>query len=146
MKLILPLCVVLPRKTKADKKFYLNLNLYRNAHFHILNEAKRLYKEDVLVALNKAGYFSDGLKLKPPLRFTYTLFPPTAGRYDLGNTLPIVQKFTDDALIDFGLLVDDDVTVIGATDYRFGAIDRKNPRAELTIHELRTDDSQISLF
>jgi hypothetical protein len=47
--------------------------------------------------------------------------------------LPIIQKFTDDALIELKVISDDSWKVIKAIDYRFGAIDKENPHAELEI-------------
>ena len=55
LRLLLPLAVTLPRKRKADCKFILNLNNYRNSHFQILNQAKQLYSGVVLASLVDAG-------------------------------------------------------------------------------------------
>ncbi len=40
MILKLPLSVVIPRKTKEDKKIMLNLNTFRNLHYMTMNQAK----------------------------------------------------------------------------------------------------------
>jgi len=128
MKLSLPLFVDLPRK-KGNKRFYLGLNPYRNTHFQILNHAKELYKHQVLLATME-------IKEKlppPPYLFEYTIYPGTGRKFDLANVLPIVQKFTDDALIHFGIIFDDSYKVIHAINYRFGGVDKDNPRAELSI-------------
>lgn len=133
MKIILPLYIDIPRKTKADKRFYLNLNVFRNAHHQILNQAKVLYTEIVrrIVAWRPAE------PLRMPLLLTYTYFPGTAQEADLANVLPIVEKFTDDALIKIGIFADDNYKIVRAVNYRFGGIDRKSPRAELEILRLR---------
>ena len=135
MKLILPLAVTIPRKTKEDKVFALNLNIYRNAHHFILNQAKAIYLEWMKAFI---PYYGDSECFpeyipEPPFRFVYTIFPSTGRRFDLANVLPIIQKFTDDALIEFEIISDDSWKVIKAIDYRFGGIDKENPRAELEI-------------
>jgi hypothetical protein len=138
MKIILPLSVTLPRKTKADKVFPLNLNIYRNAHYTVLNAAKIAYKGVVKERLDAIaiGNLAGHLKWEPtstPVRFTYTIFPGSNRAFDLANVCAIVQKFTDDALIELGVIKDDNYKIVRSIDYRFGAVDKLNPRAELDI-------------
>ena len=133
MKLKLPLYVTIPRKTKADRVLWLNLNVYRNTHYLVLNQAKAEYARLVGAAL--AGMRPDRMD-PPPYRFRYTIYPATARAFDLANVAPIVQKFTDDALITLGIIPEDNHKIIPAIEYAFGAVDRANPRAELEIdHE-----------
>jgi len=131
MKLSLPLFAVLPRKTKADKKVYLNLNVFKTLHHRTIADAKIRYKESVREALflceDRDRYGSDRV------RASYTLFPASKRRIDLQNVLPVVAKFTEDALVCLGVLDDDDSKVIAEVVYRFGAVDKSNPRAELVI-------------
>ena len=132
MVLSLPFSVVLPRKAKADKVFMLNLNVYRNTHYMILNKAKVAWKDIVW-----AAYHGAGRSVPPfPWRFAYTAFPLSRRSFDLGNVLSIVQKFTDDALIDLLVIPDDSYRYIKEVDYRFGYVDKVNPRVELTIEEI----------
>jgi hypothetical protein len=135
MKIILPLSVTIPRKTKADKVFTLNLNIYRNANFHTLNDAKVAWKGIVANAIGGQVNADSG-----PFNFTYTVFPATGRKFDLANVLSIVQKFTDDALIEFGFISDDSYKIIPKIDYRFGAVDKENPRVELEIFPLSGPD------
>jgi hypothetical protein len=137
MKIILPLSVTIPRKTKADKVFTLNLNIYRNSHHMTLNQAKIAWKSIVFNALSgKTNYKADA----GPFNFTYTVFPATNRKFDLANVLSIVQKFTDDALIEWGFIPDDSYKIIPKIDYRFGAVDKENPRVELEIFPLSGPD------
>ena len=136
MKLILPLSVTMPRKTKADRVWILNLNSYRNTHFQILNKAKALYKipvEENIIRIGTCIPPEPNSCISPPYRFVYTIFPASGRRFDLANVLPIIQKFTDDSLIEMGIIPDDSWKVIKAIDYRFGHIDKEYPRAELEI-------------
>jgi len=130
LTLILPLSVTLPRKTKADKVFILNLNVYRNTHHMTLNHAKVAWKDIVLDAL--IGKCVSPLPIAPYL-FTYTVYPATKRAFDLGNVLPIIQKFTDDALIEIGVIKDDNFNHVREICYKFGGQDKENPRAELHI-------------
>ena len=132
MKLILPLFVDIPKKKSKGRRFYLGLNPYRNTHFHLLNKAKTLYREQVQDAWYAVSPYSTVL-LESPYRFVYTIFPSSGRRFDIANVLPIIQKFTDDSLIEMGIIPDDSWKVIKAIDYRFGCIDKENPRAELEI-------------
>jgi len=130
MKLLLPLSVVLPRKTKADKIFALNLNIYRNANFHILNQAKVKYRDMVHVLWHEK---CNDITIAPPYRFVYTIYPGSGRKFDLGNVLSIVQKFTEDSLVSIGVIPDDNYKIIKAIDYRFGEINKEFPHVMLEI-------------
>ena len=132
MKIILPLSITLPRKIKADKVFYLNLNIYRNSNHMTLNHAKIAWKEIVL--RNEIILVEHP---SPPLHFIYTIFPGSGRKFDLGNVCSIIQKFTDDALIEYGMISDDSYKIIPQVSYRIGHIDKENPRCELEIKTLR---------
>lgn len=139
MKLTLPLSIVIPRKTKEDRVFWLNMNVFRNAHYQVMSDAKILYKDHVLLALTDVP-LPERLKWKEhingPYRFTYRIFPPNHRAFDLANVCPSVQKFTDDALIELGYLKDDNYKIVSEINYRFGGVDKLNPRAELEIEHV----------
>jgi hypothetical protein len=132
VKITLPLTVLIPRKTKDDKVFHLNLNVYRNTHHMTLNQAKIAYKGIVWQAILDAKIPVTSLPA-PPFIFHYTVFPANRRAFDIGNVLPIVQKFTDDALIELGLIPDDNYKIIRENVHLFGAVDKENPRVELEI-------------
>ncbi len=134
MKIILPLSVTLPRKTKDDKVFTLNLNIYRNCHHFVLNQAKIAWKDIV-----KQSMPQNMIVDCSPFKFVYTVFPNSGRKFDLANVLSIVQKFTDDALIEFGVIPDDNYKVIPIIVYKFGKVDKENPRVELEIYPLDDD-------
>ena len=127
MKISLPLSVQISR----DKKFILNLNNYRNAHFQVLNKAKKLYTEQVFLALGKQRpCFNGGCQI------TYTLYQPTNRRVDVSNPLSIVDKFACDALVKFGVLPDDANKYVQSVSFQWGGVDKNNPRVEMTIRSL----------
>ena len=139
MKLTLPLSVLIPRKTKEDKKVILNMNVYRNLHHMTNNQAKALFKEYMDRTLPRIVRCGEGfldVGLVYPYRFTYTLFQQSGRATDVANVLSIVDKFTCDALVELGVLPDDNHKIVKEVVYRYGGVDKENPRAELEITSL----------
>jgi len=145
MKIILPLSIAIPRKTKKDIIFRPNLNFYRNAHHMILSQAKIAWKENMVasVVAHDGIWLSTSLFPKPPCHLRYTIFPASGRRFDIANVLSIIQKFTDDVLVEYGYLPDDSFKIIPAVDYRFGKIDKENPRIELEVKTLCEDYNDL---
>jgi hypothetical protein len=110
----------------GKKRFPINLNHFRNAYFHAINKSKILYKEQIQSQLK-------GLVLFPPLTITYTYYPPDKRLADLGNVLTIQSKYFEDALVELGYLEDDNYTFINRSIYKFGSMDRADPRVEIEI-------------
>jgi len=136
MKLILPLFVDIPRKKLPAKRFYLGLNPYRNTHFHVLNAAKILWKDIVATAISKT---QEKIATGSLLSFRYTIYPPSNRKFeirDISNVCSIIDKFTCDALIEFGVISDDSYKVIPKVIYEFGAVDKENPHCELLINSI----------
>jgi hypothetical protein len=127
-KLSAPYSIRIPRKTKKDKQFTLNLNNYRNTHYHVLNQAKVIYKD-----LMQAQIGSLPVLAKVAVR--YTIFPRTRQRVDIHNICSIQEKFFMDAVVEFGKLPDDDYTHYIETGYKFGCVDKQNPRVEIEIYD-----------
>jgi hypothetical protein len=129
MKITLPLSITIPRKTKADKVFALNLNVYRNAHHMTLNQSKIIFKGVLERLIAKCDITI------PPLPHccTYTIFPANGRVFDLGNVCSIIQKYTEDALQELGIIENDNYKHIRSVRYEFGSIDKENPRCELEI-------------
>lgn len=127
MKLILPLSVTLPRKKGPDKVWILNLNSYRNTHFQILNQVKAAYRELVIKAACGCAIPT------PPCHFVYTVYPGSNRKFDLENVCAVVGKFTADALVEIGIIPDDNFKVINKITYQFGAVDKENPRVTLEV-------------
>jgi hypothetical protein len=135
----LPLSVMIPRKTKEDKKVALNLNIYRNLHHITNNQAKAIFADMVRAMLEYDYHWdskSPGLMMKPPYRFTYTLFQQSGRATDVANVLAIVDKFTCDSLVDLAVLSDDNHKIIQEVVYRYGGVDKDNPRAVLEIESI----------
>lgn len=128
MKIALPLSVIIPRKKKADLKWILNLNNYRNTHYHTLDDVKSIYSDIITAAVMHAE-----MPKQPPYYFIYTVFPGSARSFDTANVCSIVDKFTADALQELGIIENDNYKIIPKITYQFGKVDKENPRVELEI-------------
>lgn len=128
-KLHSPLKVRLPRKTKEDKQFILNLNNYRNAHYHILNQAKQIYKETMKHQIN-------ALPALTMVAVRFVFYPKTQRITDTANVCSIHEKFFMDAVVELGKLPGDDYRYHVETGYKFGYVDPHNPRVEAEIYKV----------
>ena len=128
MKLILPTTLVIPRKTKEDKKCHLNLNNYPHWHYQTYQQLKRLFKEHVETQIQSCAPVASGA-----VKLTYTLFHSNNRAVDIPNVLTVVGKFTEDALVELGVLPGDSHKVIPEIVYRWGGVSKDDPRVELEI-------------
>lgn len=126
-----PLKVYLPRKTKKDVAFILNLNTYRNTHYQILNQAKQIYKDIVASQILT-------LPVMQKVAVRFVLYPPTIRKMDTPNICSIHDKFFMDALVELGKLPGDDYDHYVETGYVFGKIDRVNPRVDIQLYDRGT--------
>lgn len=126
-KLELPLFVTLGKR--KPKKWYLNLNNYRNDHFQVLNNVKILYTQTSIDKLKDLAHLNR-------CAIFYELYFPTEARRDVGNVCSIIDKFFSDALVDSGKLPDDDFTHLPTIIFNFGGIDKINPRVVVYIIDL----------
>lgn len=119
----------LPLRVRVSLRhsFSLNLNAYRNAHYHVCNKAKKTVSK--LIDSQTANC----QKTQGKAKVTVTLFKADKRRLDLSNVCSIVDKFACDAVVNQGLIHDDDCEHIPLIEYRYGGIDAKHPRVEVTI-------------
>ena len=125
MIISLPLEVYISPK----KKFILNLNNYRNAHFRVLAKAKKIYTENLLWELKTAPKFE-----MVSLRYRY--YHHNKGKIDISNPCSIIDKFACDALVKAGVLPEDNYNHVVRVVYEWGGVDKENPRCELSIIEI----------
>jgi hypothetical protein len=131
MRLELPLHILIPRKTKEDKKVFMNLNTYRNLHHMTNNQAKVIFKDIVKNAMPADAKPFDG-----KVGLFYTVFPASNRALDISNVCSVVDKFACDALTELGMIPDDNHKIIPSVMYQFGSVDKVNPRCELEIVRL----------
>ena len=122
MILHLPLFVWVTKK----KKLTLNLNIYRNTHYLILNNAKIAFKEKMAKQIKP-------LPVYEKVGLIYTCFPKTRMKFDVANVCSIQDKFFSDALVEFGKLPDDNMKHLPQVGFQFGSVDKTNPRVEVEI-------------
>ena len=126
--------VVAPLRVPINKKgtlFSLNLNQYRNGHYHVLNKAKRIFKEHMRPQIEA---------IETPWKevsIAYIVYMPTKRKVDLSNVCTVVDKFFLDALVSFGYLPDDNYEHVKQVTYIWGGVDKANPRVEITIQGLQ---------
>lgn len=112
------------------RTYYLNLNGYRNWNFQLSNQLKKLFKISVLAGVRELS------PVTSPVAITYTIYYPTNRAFDLDNIGSVITKFTNDALTESGILVDDNYKIVNKLTYQFGGVDKDNPRCVVEIKEI----------
>lgn len=135
----------LPIRVPVSKKSYflINLNVYRNAHYQILNKAKQTFKEMVMKEIKQLPFFNT-------ISLTYVLYPQTHRKQDVANVCSVIDKFFCDALTEAGKLTDDNYDYLKNIHYCFGSVDPSNPRVEVYIqnifnHSFKEKDMNIQV-
>ncbi len=112
-----------------NKVFVLNLNIYRNAHYHDLNKAKIVYKALMQKQIMSLPF------IDVPVIIRYKLYAKTKRKTDVSNVLAIHDKFFCDALTEFKKIKDDNSMWIPNVLYQWGGVCKENPRVEIEIQE-----------
>lgn len=118
-----------PVTKTTNKKFILNLNNYRNTHFQVLNKAKQVYKELISHSILNLPEFSK-------VHIEFVLYPKTNRKTDLDNVCSVHAKFFQDALVELGKLPDDTYDYVKGISYKFGFVDKGNPRVDIIVTEV----------
>lgn len=125
----LPISIELGVKKK--KNFYINMNGYRNWHHRVANTLKKEYTRQV-------GKLDDFKSLPTFVmcKLTYTIYYPTRRKFDVDNIGAVSGKFFQDTLVHYEKIEDDNYEYIPEIVYKFGGVDKENPRVEVLIEEL----------
>ena len=126
MKIICPLYIDLPRKTKKDRRVYINMNSYRNLHYLVSNSVKREYKEALREQL-------EGITIETPADITYQVFKGSKRRLDKMNVIAVTSKFLLDAITEYGCWEDDNDDYVKTETLLPTEYDKENPRVEVII-------------
>ena len=126
MEIILPIYA----NTSKKKKVLVSLNWYRNAHYGIKDKVKKEYHEIVYNQLR-------GLKqpFQKRIGVKYKLFYKR-GDCDLMNVVSVLDKFLLDALVQAGIIKDDNVNKYISCHAEVGGKDSENPRLVCIIEEV----------
>ena len=116
--------------TIGRTKHSLSMNkLFNRQSFHLKRELKRAYKELVFPQVSSAYKHRE-------VEILFVLYPPSKAKRDRSNFLSIHEKFLCDALVEFGVLVDDNDQFIKSTTYMSGPADKNDPRVEIYVSEI----------
>ena len=63
----------------------------------------------------------------------YTVFFGSLRKTDISNVCCVIDKYFCDALVELGKLPDDSYIYIKEVIYRYGGVDKDNPRVEITL-------------
>ena len=121
-----PLFIDLPRKTTKDKRIYINMNSYRNLHYLVNNQVKKMYLEAVREQL-------EGLTIQTPVEITYKVYKKTSRRLDKLNVISVTSKYLLDAITELGCWEDDNDDHVKTETILPTELDRANSRVEVTI-------------
>lgn len=124
-------------KTKPEKTFLVNMNWYRNAHYHIKNEVKQWFNEEILRQLRILN--AEPIKGHYELAFVYHYKNPIT---DLDNVCAMSNKAFNDAAQAYGLVENDNVKFCKKTAYYVGEQDKENPRMEIYIRKYLKEDKK----
>ena len=138
MTLNVPTFVILPRKTKADKKIHLNLNTYRNMNHILNNQCKKAFYEafrpELLRWKSEYGYLLDYDKSMFKMKLRYTITAANKRKFDVCNILSIVDKYASDCLVAEGFIPDDNWEYLSGAEYSFGGITgERDCKLDITI-------------
>ena len=122
----IPLYLEMGKKKK--KRYYLNLNQYRNWAFHMSNNLKKEFKRVVTPSIPDVHY--------EKFTVTYTVYLPNRLKRDISNICSVVDKFFVDALVELGTVPEDNYEHLPLITYKFGDIDSKNGKVVANVREI----------
>ena len=107
------------------KSVYLNLNQYRNWHYHTSNKAKIAFKELVTRQLDEV--------YEGKVEIDYLYYAPDKRKRDLMNVIAVADKFFQDTLVENGKIKTDDTETVIYISCQYMGIDKDNPRIEAIV-------------
>lgn len=118
--------------TKVIKNIFLNQNNYRNQHHRILSTLKKSFSQIVIPRIKNSFKYTKKYQNKK-VWIHYKIFYPDNTRRDLGNNFAVLDKFTEDCLVDAKIIIDDSFDHVTHISSSFGGIDKENPRCEVSL-------------
>jgi len=112
----------------GNKKFALNLNVYRNAHYQVLNKAKIIFKNQLLI--NHPELY----RIKADrIEIEYYIERCDYRKFDTMNIISIVDKFFCDALVEAGCIPDDNYNYVSYAAPKVSDYATKMPNKKIHI-------------
>jgi hypothetical protein len=112
----------------GNKKFSLNLNVYRNAHYQVLNKAKIIFKNKLLAEYPELTRIKANRVI-----IEYLITRCDNRKFDTMNIVSIVDKFFLDALVEFGCISDDNYNYVAYKATRVSDYVSKMPNKKIHI-------------
>lgn len=111
------------------RRYALNLNVYRNLHFQVNNNLKKMYKEMVK---EQIWTFRTGL----PVTVKMTYFNGTQRKSDLENNCIVHIKYLLDALVEEHRIRTDDYDTVKKIEFIYGWYEKDKWRVEIGISQV----------
>lgn len=116
-------------RVKKAKRYYLNMNNYRNWHHFLEGAIKKWYTAEMQKQMSEDIFFKN-------VKCYLFYFVPNKKKRDRNNVLIIHDKYFMDALTTFGCMEDDNDNFVHSTSFHAGGMDKEHPRVEIFIEEL----------
>ena len=116
-----------------------NLNVYRNLHYHHLNIQKKNFADEVTPLLRD----------KPRAErvwIHYTIFAPRNGRLDTMNVGSIADKYFSDTMVEAGKIPDDNMDHIVLSTFSFGGVVPMDGHAIATVNILKKEPEDMRIL
>ena len=112
----------------GTKKKHINLNNYHNWHYQVRNKIKQTYKEIVNRKLQKHSNCN-----WQKVEIQLIMIRGDKRRVDRSNVLCLHEKFFCDAIVDLGIIPDDNDKHLIKTTYLTGEPCKIKPRVEIKL-------------
>jgi hypothetical protein len=117
----------------------LNLNQYRNSHYHKLNNQKDWFTTEVQPLLSEIPKMTS-------VWLHYEIFFNSAAEGDLMNVGAVLDKFFTDVVVKAGILPDDKTKYLKYVTFSFGGVAKRDGHALATINNLtKTKDEKMQI-
>ena len=117
---------------KKNKTVLVSMNNYRNYPYFTQNRLKRDYHDLIKSFVLKQKF--EPLRREYEIR--YKLYYKNS-KCDMANIISMIDKFLNDALKENGIIADDNVKIYKKITGEVAGQDKRNPRVEIEIEELK---------
>ena len=121
---------------KKPKNVWLNLSNYRNWDYRVNNSYKIAFKKTIASELAQLE------PMKGLVDVRLKIWYPTRLKRDLDNSMSVLTKFTLDALVESGILEEDNIEFIRSIHGSFDGYDKHFPRCEVRLRTVSSEDSK----
>jgi Holliday junction resolvase RusA-like endonuclease len=125
-RIVTPMYIDLERKTKKDRRVYINMNSYGNVNHFINNQVKIKFKKVIAEQLT-------GITIPTPVEIVYQVFKPSRRRLDKMNVIAVTSKYLLDAITEIGCWEDDNDDYVKKETILPTVYDKNNGRVEILI-------------